>query len=352
MISIIVPFFNEEKHLPRLIDSLANQDNLENVKIVFVDNNSQDNSLNLVEDLLNKKLPGAEILIQPNQGKLHAIQKGLDYLSNQSHADSVAIMDADSYYHTSSWITTNTRLWNDNQGIKKYLYGPFYYFGFDYLPNFQKMYTCYFEVLTQIMAEIGWFGSGQNIVYELSGIAEVFDKMSTLNNLNLNEDDLILSIYLLSQGNRPIYNNELVMTSGRRMIKSPKNFYSWINYGTEFYKHRWENKWQEDYLHIKDIDKSEVNQIFLNRATKLVVRNLLPLAVYNTTGDIVKNLEQKFGKFELEIKDIPNALDLLAGKNNKFENLVDQIAATDYAKRLSKHFAEEMRSLYENINVI
>jgi len=52
-ISFIIPFFNESKYLPKLLNSLELQvlKNI-NVEIILVDGNSTDNSLNIIETFL------------------------------------------------------------------------------------------------------------------------------------------------------------------------------------------------------------------------------------------------------------------------------------------------------------
>jgi len=63
LVSIGVPFFNNEKSIERLIESLLNQ-NFENIEIILSDNCSTDNTKEKINKYLNKKkLTSLKILI-------------------------------------------------------------------------------------------------------------------------------------------------------------------------------------------------------------------------------------------------------------------------------------------------
>lgn len=57
-VSVIIPILNEERYIEALIESILQQDyNFEKLEIIFVDGNSKDNTVNLInERLKNKKL--------------------------------------------------------------------------------------------------------------------------------------------------------------------------------------------------------------------------------------------------------------------------------------------------------
>ncbi len=57
-VSVVIPIFNEEKHIEKLISSISKQDyNLENVEVIFVDGNSTDKTI----ELLNKAVESTNI---------------------------------------------------------------------------------------------------------------------------------------------------------------------------------------------------------------------------------------------------------------------------------------------------
>ena len=54
-VSIIVPVYNEEEYVFTCLDSLINQ-TLDDIEIVLIDDNSTDNSLNILLDYARKYL--------------------------------------------------------------------------------------------------------------------------------------------------------------------------------------------------------------------------------------------------------------------------------------------------------
>jgi len=94
-ISIIVPCYNEEKALPLFYEELQKniKDFPENVcfELLFVNDGSKDNTLNLLKDLAKKDPQVKYISFSRNFGKESAIYAGLENASGNY----VTIMDAD-----------------------------------------------------------------------------------------------------------------------------------------------------------------------------------------------------------------------------------------------------------------
>ena len=83
-VAILLVLYNEEKHIERLAKSL-NKQNYNSIKTYVIDNNSEDNSINL----LKKFLPGIDLIkSKVNNGfakgnniiARKAVEKGCDYL--------------------------------------------------------------------------------------------------------------------------------------------------------------------------------------------------------------------------------------------------------------------------------
>lgn len=72
-ISVIVPFFNEEKHIRKCAESLVNQ-SLDAVQyeLLFIDNDSNDKSKDIV-----RSFPEVKYLFEPERGRYAARNKGL-----------------------------------------------------------------------------------------------------------------------------------------------------------------------------------------------------------------------------------------------------------------------------------
>lgn len=90
---VIVPFRNEEKHLPLLIESINNQTKLPK-KIYFVDDHSEDDSVNILTNLL--EIDSYEILQLDDSahGKKKALRKGIYH----AKATYYLTLDADVFF--------------------------------------------------------------------------------------------------------------------------------------------------------------------------------------------------------------------------------------------------------------
>ena len=85
-ISVILPCFNEEKTIGKVIDDFRNE--LPMANIVVIDNNSMDHSVKIAKE---KK---AEIIFEPRQGKGFVVRRGFDEIE----ADIYVMVDGDDTY--------------------------------------------------------------------------------------------------------------------------------------------------------------------------------------------------------------------------------------------------------------
>lgn len=93
-ISIIIPCYNEEKSLPLFYEELnKNITQFENVEFefIFVNDGSNDDTLNLIKNLAKTDLRVKYISFSRNFGKEAAVYSGLE----KSSGDFISIMDAD-----------------------------------------------------------------------------------------------------------------------------------------------------------------------------------------------------------------------------------------------------------------
>ncbi|WP_432402861.1 glycosyltransferase family 2 protein [Wukongibacter sp. M2B1] len=93
LISILIPVFNEEETLQMLYHRLVKilKDIDYRFEIFFVNDGSQDNSLNLIKELRKKDLNISYLNLSRNYGKEIAMAAGFDFIEG----DAVIIMDAD-----------------------------------------------------------------------------------------------------------------------------------------------------------------------------------------------------------------------------------------------------------------
>ena len=98
-LSIIIPVYNEEKTILKILDSIAKtkfEDN--NYEIIIIDDGSTDQTLKLLNDNKNKY----SILIKSHQnmGKGHAVIKGLEAANGKY----VVFQDADLEYDPEEFV--------------------------------------------------------------------------------------------------------------------------------------------------------------------------------------------------------------------------------------------------------
>lgn len=93
-VSVVICSFNGSKTIERTLLSIFNQNTDLKYEVIFVDNNSQDNTLSIVQAI--KISEGSEkviILSEPTPGKVHALRKGIC----QSIGSVIVICDDDNF---------------------------------------------------------------------------------------------------------------------------------------------------------------------------------------------------------------------------------------------------------------
>jgi len=104
-ISIIIPAYNEEKNLPKIIRSLRNENSKE-VEIIVVDNNSTDNTLKVAKKLADKVY----------QCKEQGITYARNYGAKKARNNIIAFLDADSTIYP-DWINQINETFAKNKNL-------------------------------------------------------------------------------------------------------------------------------------------------------------------------------------------------------------------------------------------
>jgi glycosyltransferase involved in cell wall biosynthesis len=89
ILEIVIPCFNEEENIPRLIESLNHVGDLCDISFILVDNGSLDNTRKVIEQHLSKRIRG--VFLTKNLGYGGGILAGLQ----ESNGDYVGWMHAD-----------------------------------------------------------------------------------------------------------------------------------------------------------------------------------------------------------------------------------------------------------------
>ena len=83
-INFVCPIFNKEKYLPNVLNALKNQRGEFQKEYVFVNDGSQDNSLECLKTI-TKKWKNTKIISQLNKGPASATQKAIDLSFGRLH---------------------------------------------------------------------------------------------------------------------------------------------------------------------------------------------------------------------------------------------------------------------------
>lgn len=117
MISVIIPIYNVECYISSCIQSILEQDSIEDIEVVLVDDGSEDDSFNIAYNLLiSNKIKNIKVGHQENKGLSSARNHGLR-LATKPY---VIFLDADDYIepHSLSKVIEKIRL--ESYDILKY----------------------------------------------------------------------------------------------------------------------------------------------------------------------------------------------------------------------------------------
>lgn len=106
-ISIIVPAYNEEITIQKCVNTLLQLD-YSQYEIIVVDDGSTDHTLGLVQSFTDPRL---KLISQPNQGKAHALNTGINHVQNEF----IVTVDADTTLHKDALRHIAKRFSTDHQ---------------------------------------------------------------------------------------------------------------------------------------------------------------------------------------------------------------------------------------------
>lgn len=198
-ISIVIPAFNEEKFLPKALESISKQD-YQDFELIVVNNNSTDNTSKIAESF------GAKVVFEPQQGVAFARQKGF----LEAKGEIIASTDADAVLPPHWLFQIYQEFKKDKEivalaGLCNLYSGPI-------LVRSMAYYLFYpFLVLDKFFSG-GWNLVGSNFAVKKKAFLEAggFNTRLVLN------EDVELSQRLRKIGKLSFNPNLLVQVSGRR----------------------------------------------------------------------------------------------------------------------------------------
>ena len=292
-LAVVVPFHNEERHLPRLIDSLRSQRDAD-LPVVFVNNASTDRSPDLVRQCDEVRTGRWDYLDERRIGKFYALKAGISHCIERYRAEYVGGFDADTHHGSPDWLRTALTIVERATSDFGYTYSPFIYSGFDHLPRFRGTYLAYQRCLNRLIARIGWGLNGLGFIAAAAAAAEYLARARAGSSL-----DVPLSLFLLSQGRQAIHHPGLLISSGRRIVANGENFRSWCFFRGRYYSHKDINSPHKLDLNqpgvVDDLREEQTDEFFQRRATKLVCRDFIPLGVFDAQGVVFERIAAGFG---------------------------------------------------------
>ncbi|RMD50544.1 MAG: glycosyltransferase [Ignavibacteria bacterium] len=156
-VSLIIPFRDERENLPGLIDSLNGLEYPEeNLSIIFIDDGSQDESVEIVKGAKLKFK--SKLLHSENGGKKGAIQKAV----NETDSEIIMITDADCVHHP-KWVMSIVKYFDESTG---FIAGPVIFSGKGFFNELQKL-----EFAGIVIASAGLIGNGTPFTCSAANIA-------------------------------------------------------------------------------------------------------------------------------------------------------------------------------------
>ncbi len=189
-VSIIVPFRNEEKNILKTYKSLASQNYpAEKFEIIFVNDSSDDNSLQLLENL--PKQENIFIFSVPNDYSLNAHKKrAIRFGIEKSRGEIIVTTDADCI-HPKDWLKNLLKFMDKKTG---FVSGPVEFISKENL--FNKIQRLEFAGL--VITGAGLIGSGNPIICNAANIAyrkKAFEEVGGFTyqmNLSSGDDELLM----------------------------------------------------------------------------------------------------------------------------------------------------------------
>lgn len=144
-LTIVIPVFNEEKIITQLLLALKSQTNL-NFNLVFVDNNSTDDSVEIIKRELSQSDLEYQIIVEQEKGTGFASDTGFRFAIEQFNPSIIARTDADCIPKL-NWVEEIHRSFED---IKlEFLVGKI-------LPKKEPGVTIVDMVITKLMVKVAW----------------------------------------------------------------------------------------------------------------------------------------------------------------------------------------------------
>ncbi|MGQ9644416.1 MAG: glycosyltransferase, partial [Ignavibacterium sp.] len=238
-VSVLIPFRNEEQNILRVLKSLESQDYpVEKFEVIFIDDNSSDDSKNLLKSHIRKN--NFKVISVPKEYSEKAHKKrAIRYGIENAKGEIIVTTDADCV-HSEQWLKTLLSFMEYDVG---FISGPVEFIAGDNLfDKFQKL-----EFAGLVITGAGLIGNNTPTICNAANIAyrrKVFDEVGGFAlhmDLSSGDDELLMQKIFQDTNYKIIFaldKNAIVRTEANRSIKQ---FYNqrkrWASKGL-FYKNK------------------------------------------------------------------------------------------------------------------
>ena len=198
--SIIVPLYNAEKYIQRCFESILSQ-NYNNLEILFINDGSTDNSLDIIQ-VLSSKYDFVKFISQANSGPGVARNTGI----NNTKGENIIFLDVDDEFETDIFNRLDEFL-----QLRQY---DFICFGFNLKNNNNQIIQSFlFDNKIEIKDQLKDFfeiGTVKNVIWnKIYSRKFIIDNDIQFDNLRINEDALFVFKSILKSKNILFYNKIL-----------------------------------------------------------------------------------------------------------------------------------------------
>lgn len=221
-VSIVIPVYNEERHIAACLDSIAAQTVLPD-EVIVVDNNSTDKTVAIAQSF-----PFVRVVSEVRQGVVYARNNGFDAASGAL----IGRIDADTVL-PAEWVRTVKEIFmNDEIAAAT---GPVYFYDMPLVPVSQFLDHIVRSSLYKGTKNFP-FLFGTNMAIRREDWHAVRHRVCSDKSMHEDQD---LAIHLAERQRHIAYRKELIAgASARRFDDSPKKFRRYIKMqSTTYYKH-------------------------------------------------------------------------------------------------------------------
>lgn len=191
-VSIIICAKNEAHNIVKTVSKICKQQ-YHNYEVIFIDDNSTDNTWLILQSLSNK-YPNLFIYKNENNKHWKGKKSALDFGIQKAKYDAILVTDADCAPQSEYWIANMMAIYQNNIVLG---FGPYYVGNIKFLPQWIQWETLHTFIQYSTYAQAGnaYMGVGRNLLYPKHIYLKALQNVEFLglyNTIPSGDDDLLL----------------------------------------------------------------------------------------------------------------------------------------------------------------